>query len=573
MRYPLRWFLICIGCAFFFIVGYTRAQSPAIYYVSPTGNDAHVGMSSDQPWQSLNRVNQGIYQPGDSILLQAGQTFNGAIYLAEANGQGTADAPITLGSYGDGRATIAAGDLTGIWIVGVGGYRLTNLNVTGTALTHGKYDTNGIHVYNPDPKRQHIVVENVEVSGFGLYCILVQGEGADSGYNGVWIIGAVVHDCGDTGIGFLGAAIGAVTNAYVGYSEAYAIPGFLVQERPSGGNGIFLVGVNGGVVEYSVAHDNGTDTTGGAPYGIWAYIANNITIQYNEVYNIHTGLSTDGGGYDLDAGVSNSVVQYNYSHDNDGPGLLLCGCQPNAGATNNNLFRYNISQNDGRKNFGSGIAVAGGYEMNNNVFYNNTIYWNKTDVDFGAAVGVFSSSGAGQQPYENLGFYNNILIAENGFPLIYVAQPEIGAGLDFQRNLYWSGGQPFQIGYGLAAVDENGIPHSAATFYNNLDAWASATGQELQEGAVTAYHLDPALCAPGQGGTLFPNPLTGLIAYQLSPESPAVDAGIDVAALFATNADTRDFVGPGSDFFGQPRLSGAGIDLGASEFQPEQTCA
>ena len=30
----------------------------------------------------------------------------------------------------------------------------------------------------------------------------------------------------------------------------------------------------------------------------------------------------DWAAYDLDAGVTNSVVQYNYSHDNAGPALL-----------------------------------------------------------------------------------------------------------------------------------------------------------------------------------------------------------------------------------------------------------
>ena len=55
----------------------------------------------------------------------------------------------------------------------------------------------------------------------------------------------------------------------------------------------------------------------------------------------------DGDGFDLDGGVTNSVIQYCYSHDNDGPGLMLYGYTDAGVATwNNNTIRYCVSQND-----------------------------------------------------------------------------------------------------------------------------------------------------------------------------------------------------------------------------------
>ena len=43
-------------------------------------------------------------------------------------------------------------------------------------------------------------------------------------------------------------------------------------------------------------------------------------------------------------------MQYNYSHDNDGPGYLLLHSSAGARRAGNNIVRYNISQNDARKN-------------------------------------------------------------------------------------------------------------------------------------------------------------------------------------------------------------------------------
>ena len=54
--------------------------------------------------------------------------------------------------------------------------------------------------------------------------------------------------------------------------------------------------------------------------------------------------------------MTNSVMQYNYSHDNDGAGYGLYQGSTSA-PWSNNVVRYNISQNDGRKN-GYGAITA-----------------------------------------------------------------------------------------------------------------------------------------------------------------------------------------------------------------------
>src|SRR5205814_224044 len=82
--------------------------------------------------------------------------------------------------------------------------------------------------------------------------------------------------------------------------------------------------------------------------------------------------SLDGGGFDLDGGCTNGVIQYNYSHDNYGAGYLLYQFAI-ARPFNNNTVRYNISQNDGRQGHYGGIYMGGGSAVKNSAIYNNTI--------------------------------------------------------------------------------------------------------------------------------------------------------------------------------------------------------
>src|SRR5206468_751201 len=127
-------------------------------------------------------------------------------------------------------------------------------------------------------------------------------------------------------------------------------------------------------IERCVAYNNGAacNNPGGGPMGIWTWDSNNITIQYNESYANRCGTgSRDGGGFDLDGGVTNSVMQYNYSHDNYGAGFLLFQFA-SARPYGNNIVRYNITANDARNFHYGGIYMGGGSAVINNQIYNNT---------------------------------------------------------------------------------------------------------------------------------------------------------------------------------------------------------
>jgi hypothetical protein len=104
-------------------------------------------------------------------------------------------------------------------------------------------------------------------------------------------------------------------------------------------------------VEDCRAHDNGSHNTAHAsgPAGIWASGSRRVAIRRCESFRNRTAAATDGGGFGLDGGVSDSVLEDNFSHDNDGPGFLLAqyyGAAPFHG----NRVCGNISEDDARRN-------------------------------------------------------------------------------------------------------------------------------------------------------------------------------------------------------------------------------
>lgn len=168
-------------------------------------------------------------------------------------------------------------------------------------------------------------------------------------------------------------------NVQIKYVTAYNNSGKPGKKIQNTGSGIVLSDVNGGVIERCIAYNNGwlCESEQGGPVGIWAWDSKNVIIQYNESYQNKTNGNFDGGGFDLDGGMQNSIIQYNYSHDNYGPGYLLAQFSY-ARLHKNNIVRYNISENDCRRNRYAGIHVWGAVE--DAVIHNNTIFHSGIDT-------------------------------------------------------------------------------------------------------------------------------------------------------------------------------------------------
>jgi hypothetical protein len=387
-----------------------------------------------------------------------------------------------------------------------------------------------------DGRNVGVRIERVEASGFGGSGIVIGGPAGAGGYRDVRITDVVAHDNARAGIATYGADRYTLEDVYVGHSRAYDNLG-IVGAAGHTGDGIVLGSVDGATVERNVAYGNGG--LGDGAVGIWAYDSNGVTIQFNESFANRTSGAHDGGGFGLDGGVTNSLLQYNYSHDNDGAGYGLYE-YAGAPAWSGNAVRYNVGENDGRKNGYAGIQVwdgNGGGSLRDAQVYNNTIY--VTPAASGQARGIYV-----QSPTVDVRFRNNVVEVAGGVPVIEVVSGQ--TGLVFQGNAYWSAGAPLAIRW-------------AGTTFGTLAQWRAATGQERVGSVDTGLVADPRFESPGGGGTIGDADRLGqLIAYRPHADSPLLDAGLDLSGRFGIDAGGRDFAGVSLP-------QGGGYDIGAME--------
>jgi len=524
----------------------TYAQTTGTtYYLSINGNDANSGTSISTAWKSIAKVNSINFSGGDQILFEGGSTFVGEIDFDSLD-TGSAATPITISSYGPGRAVIK-GSGTAFYAYNTAGIRITNINFAGGGRTINT--ASGVVFYTDLPggvKLDYVHISAVDVSGFGRNGIVIGGWNGDTAYHDIAITDVTAHDNGDTGIATYAQNMFANQGVYIGHVSTYNNAGIASATDPTG-NGIVLGAVDGAVIERSVAYNNGfNNTSASGPVGIWAYDATNVLIQYNESYNNRTGGTTDGGGFDLDQNVSHSVLQYNYSHGNDGAGFMICHA-PNNPLSTGNTIRYNISQNDGRKNSYAAIQIYGGVASAD--IYNNSVYLAKASTGTPRVVSIQNTGIETQDPH-SIHVRNNIFYtSSNTLPEVDVSKTVLDGGTDilFQGNDYYANGS-------TPAFKWKG------STYAGLSAWRSASGQEKLAGQSVGFSTNPKYTSAGNGGTIGnPDNLSSLSAYQLQSTSPLIDKGMNLASVFGTS--------PGNaDFYGAAIPQGGGYDVGAAEY-------
>ena len=213
-------------------------------------------------------------------------------------------------------------------------------------------------------------------------------------------------------------------------------------------------GTDGGRIHGSVAFHNGglDDNPRQGPAGIWTYDSNAVRIDHNESYENHTGSRVDGDGFDLDQNVTDSVLEDNSTHGNDGPGILWAN-GPNRSDTPGNVIRRNVSTDDARRLQLASVLLwrrAAGLRVEHNTVL----------AGHSAALGFLDPAAEG--PDARIRF--NRLVAGNGMPLITTIGSAAVPGARLDGNEYVPGG-PVQVQW-------------AGTAYDSLVSWRAATGQE-----------------------------------------------------------------------------------------------
>jgi len=462
----------------------------------------------------------------DDVSLRA--LPNGLVF--DGSDSGTTGHPFSIGTYGVGRAKISAGDGIALSASNISNFIVQNLTVVGTwnSLSgSGSSSGVGIDIVNTQPgnsKLPFIRVSNVEAKGFRWAGVRISGWNGKSGFRDVGLVKINAHGNGDVGISFRGdfdrnSTTWAHENVFVSRSKAWGNSG-IPDKGGNSGSGILICDVNGAAVERNLAYQNGelSNYADGGPVGIWAYDSNAVQIQRNESWGNCTGSGKDGAGFDLDGGVTNSTLQYNYAHDNDGPGFLLCQFS-GARAFGKNVIRYNISTNDARENSYGAITLSGGSGLTSALIEHNTVYvWPAS----GASPSGVKLSGVGPSVF----LRNNVIQTSGGIPLVDADVNSTSAA--FNGNDYWPGGGSFKIRWNGAS-------------YSSLKSWRSSTAQEQSGSLATGLVGDPML--------------SGNVP---DAASPLIDSAVTMGVPWGGYASSP------VDYFGMG-MKGDAADIGAAE--------
>jgi hypothetical protein len=532
----MQHFLFILFCFVFSKESFAQSKT---YFISTLGNDSNNGLSTSTAWRSISKINQIDLNAGDSVLFRGGQIYKGTILLNKED-VGIKSNPIVISSYDTGRATINGSE--GISAHNAGGIKIQDLIIKGDSrdLNEGVY----FLIDQKDTDIDYVLLKDIEVYGFGGAGIEIRADSTDKGFNDFSIINCIVRDNGHAGIETFGFwPQYSHSNFYIGYCKVYNNLGTFATANHSG-SGIAVSGVDGAIVEYCEAYNNGANNRGaaGGPIGIWTYNAKNVIIQFCESHHNKAGLLKDGGGFDIDGGSQNCIIQYCYSHDNEGAGFGMFEFgSPNK--FTGNIIRYNISQNDGRKNsFGAlGFwAIDTEHSLNDSWVYNNTIYMDATNIVNGqpAAIDVLWGN------LKGIHVVNNIFYTTAGIPLLKSSEPLSTSAIHFKNNNYYSTAAPVFLW--------------GSNNYFSLSAWKTAAPGQEKNGTVSlGLSMDPFLSDPGGGervGVADGKKLASVTAYKLKSNSAMINAGLDI-----TNNGNKDY-------YGMPVPDNIKTDIGAAEF-------
>jgi hypothetical protein len=524
------------------------AHATTYYVDSVYGSDTSSGTSSSTPWKTLAKVNSTTFSHGDSILFRAGETWAGQLHPL---GNGWAGSPITISSYSTGAMPIIDGGL----LSGGGAVYLSNQSywtITGLEVVSDSGVDNFGTATTPGVNRSGIFVDNEgggSVSGITIqynyvhdvngcfYCngydahvnggIVVVADGANElglfglsldGYNGVNISHNTVSHVGRTGITFYDNSSGVLL-ALVPFELSAGVTIQANSVSTIDSDGIIVSGTDGTLIDHNVVANAGQKTIAPPPdnpqapgaqepssIGIWPTRSENTTIQYNEVYGTLTH-TTDGQGFDVDGVCTNTIIQYNYSHDNQGGFLIM---EDVLSSSSTIIARYNLSVNDG----------------------------------YGGVKGVFTFGDSGV--VDGTSIYNNTIYIAAGLPSqpIYCdlcATPLPSGNWSFKNNIIANFGSGNYVAPGLSGggVITNNI------FYGNHPASEPADPNKITS--------DPQFVS---ASSTAPVGLASVAGYQVSNTSPAVGSGI----VITSNG--------GHDYFGRPVSATANPTRGFFEEHP-----
>lgn len=404
------------------------------------------------------------FPPGTLILFAAGKSFNGQF---APTGSGTKENPIKVSPYDPESGNIFWDDIDNKPIINGHGlvnspfylfngqfWEINNLELTNTnGSDEDQGDLRGIYILAENTGiMEDVVVRNCyvhDVNGKvagkkrGGIHVHVKGDSIKTKFHNLLIENNVIKNVGGVGIGNTSSWGSIHSSDYFPWTN-FIIRGNRVEH--TGRNGIIArVGINQ-IVEYNLLAYNSRYSTG---HSVFNFNTVGCIMQYNEAYG-NTGEpgDIDHGGFDVDYNARGTIVQYNYSHDNN----WFCGIMRKF--NRDITIRYNISLNE---RLG---AYMYGFPWEDNAraiwVYNNIHYFKA-----GLNASIFASPGRVRTPRYTY-FYNNIFYFEDAGT--WGVEPD--STCEFSNNLFFNVepkgknpviGDPLFVNAGIVPADINMI--------------------------------------------------------------------------------------------------------------------
>ena len=477
------------------------------YYVDAAAELGNDGLSQENALKTLDEVNALQLEPGDQVLFKRDCKWNGALVIQTS---GTENAPISFDAYGEGEnapvldangrlsATISGVDVSYITIQNLEIMNTGDESVYLRGIFFNALNDNvvGIKILN---NYVHDVKSNYHWANGGRGFYNVGSAYQDYHWQGGIIVRAggyavpegkvIVDDILVEGnrveeVAVDGIVVGSITKSWEKSTNVIIRDNYV---KRAAGDGILLFSAYGGLIEGNTCEKNGWagDIEMGDHnfVGIFIIYCTKTVIQYNEVFEQYPCVA-DGQAIDADDTCVDTLVQYNYSHDNYNGFLLLFNLDNNGHA----VVRYNVSQNDGGP-FVTFSCKDSAYPMVATAeIYNNTCYTSKQITEM-------------IEIAPNVDMRN----AENKRLV-----------LEIENNIFCNKGNA------NLSVLNNDTYYSYMTFSNNC--WYGFSKRTLPKNEPGQIEGDPMLCYPGSGTVGFDT----AFGYKLLKDSPCLSAGKNI---------------------------------------------
>jgi len=475
----------------------------ARYFDAMSGNDNNDGLTSLTAWKTLDTINSLVWGPGSEILLKGGSEWSAQLDL---KGSGDALKSAKLSGYGSGAMPVINGEGKSyvIKIENQQFWEISNLEITnfdsdeeGKSLdeweseneTHwaqgeslppytvSRKDKFGILVQATDfgeVSGLHFV--NLEIHGIngnitskdnGGIFLEITGNIKPTWFKDLLIENCYIHNVDRTGISNQSSWSTRSYEANTNWKPSRIVVIRNNRFELTGANALIVRVSESPLMEFNLFDHCAIKESGNASF---SFNCDNALWQHNEArYTKYNEGDADAGGFDSDYRCKNTIIRYNYSHDNEYGGVLVC-CQ--GGDT-----RFNV-----------------GTQVCYNLFVNNSDH-------------VFRVSGT---PDETI-FFNNV---------VFNSQP---GSLDVIWHKNWAG-YPTGTSYLNNIFYLNSSTGNVELSSSTLNSFSTNIffGNFSGDLPGDRFTFDPGF----SGGDLSGSPLPE--AFSLKIDSPSIDAGTAV---------------------------------------------